>query len=253
MNEAMRILLLLNGPKERYVGGADDARARVWGERCSAGTELTVGYLPSTTPDGRPTTIYPMGKGEAWALSDLYPDRCALAQAEGFDAVIIHCFADPGLTRTRRTVDIPVIGPGEVTLRAAAMLGRRIGLTMPSGESAVVHQAQVESLGMAEQVVGLEPVRVDLARFEEQDSGRMADALVEAAERLIERGAEVICPSGLAYIPIRVSAEAVSERLGVPVLDPSLVAIRTAEMLVRALPSASTRAAWAARQVAVTA
>jgi hypothetical protein len=42
----MRILLLLNGPRERYVGGADTARQVTWGAYCSPGTELTIGYLP---------------------------------------------------------------------------------------------------------------------------------------------------------------------------------------------------------------
>jgi len=34
----MRILLLLNGPRERYVGGADTARQMKWREYCSRAT-----------------------------------------------------------------------------------------------------------------------------------------------------------------------------------------------------------------------
>jgi len=34
----MRILLLLNGPRERYVGGADTARQIKWREYCSRAT-----------------------------------------------------------------------------------------------------------------------------------------------------------------------------------------------------------------------
>ena len=36
----MRILLLLNGPRERYVVGADTARRIKWREYCSPATEL---------------------------------------------------------------------------------------------------------------------------------------------------------------------------------------------------------------------
>ncbi len=43
----MRVLLLLNGPRERYVGGADTARQIKWREYCSPATELEIGYLPS--------------------------------------------------------------------------------------------------------------------------------------------------------------------------------------------------------------
>jgi hypothetical protein len=63
----------------------------------------------------------------------------------------------------------------------------------------------------------------------------MTEALVAAGRKLIDKGAELICPSGLAYIPIRVSAVEVSRRLGILVLDPALLSIRTAEMLVSAL------------------
>ena len=63
----------------------------------------------------------------------------------------------------------------------------------------------------------------------------MTQAVIEAVERLAARGAEVICPSGLAYIPIRVSATEVSSRAGIPVLDLALLSVRTAEMLVSSL------------------
>ena len=34
-------------------------------------------------------------------------------EAEGFNALIIGCFGDPGLAPARELVDIPVIGPGQ--------------------------------------------------------------------------------------------------------------------------------------------
>jgi hypothetical protein len=63
----------------------------------------------------------------------------------------------------------------------------------------------------------------------------MTEALVVADGKLIDKGAALNCPSGLAYIPIRVSAAEVSRTLGIPVLDPAQLSVRTAEMLVSAL------------------
>lgn len=40
------------------------------------------------------------------------------AAADGFDAVIVDCTADPGVVEARRVVTIPVVGAGEA-LRAA--------------------------------------------------------------------------------------------------------------------------------------
>jgi allantoin racemase len=237
----VRILLLVNGPRERYVGGADTARQRTWSQYCSPGTELEVGYLPSFGPDGAPTKIYAFGAADAMQVAHLYPDRCAQAEQEGFHAVIIHCFVDPGLYAARARVNIPVVGPGEVTLRAAAMLDRKIGVSTPSVASVDHTWPQVRELGIENKVVAIEPIIAPLAPFDQQDPAAMLEVTVEALQRLVDKGAEVICPSGLAYIPIRVSAQEVSERIGVPVLDPALFAVRTAEMLVLGLsPRAAT-------------
>lgn len=231
----MRILLLLNGPRERYVGGADTARQVTWGAYCSAGTELAIGYLPSPEESGGVSRVYAFGSKEALSLGPLYPDRCALAERDGFDAVIIHCFVDPGLSEARERVRIPVVGPGEVTLRAGATLSRKIGITTPSDDTIDCYAPYLKVLGIENHVVGVEAIKRPLVPFARQDPGEMTEAFLEAARKLVERGAEIICPSGLAYIPIRVSAAEASQRLGIPVLDPALLSVRTAEMLISAL------------------
>jgi Asp/Glu/hydantoin racemase len=42
------------------------------------------------------------------------------AAAEGFDAVIVDCTADPGVIEARESVDIPVVGAGEALRSAVA-------------------------------------------------------------------------------------------------------------------------------------
>jgi Asp/Glu/hydantoin racemase len=229
----MRLLLLLNGPRERYVGGADTARKIKWSEYCLPGTELEIGYLPSTQEGG--AKVYAFGTREALSLGRLYPDRCARAERDGFDAVIIHCFVDPGLSAARERVRIPVVGPGEVTLRAGASLNARIGMVTPSNETVDSHWDQIRDLGLEKRFVGVQAIEAPLLPFPQQDPSAMTEALVAAGRKLVDKGAEVICPSGLAYIPIRVSAIQVSRRLGIPVLDPALLSVRTAEMLFSAL------------------
>jgi allantoin racemase len=237
----MRIQLILNGSRERYAGGADTARLEVWSTYCSPGTHLELGYLPGEQESGGISREYAFGQGDAvrnHAL--LYPEACARAAGEGYDAVIMHCCSDPGLYEARRRTPIPVIGPGEATLRAGAVVGRSIGMTVPSDAAMAHHWRQVRDVGVAEHVVGLEPINRPIGDYARQDASAMTDALVAAARRLVERGADVICPSGLAFIPVRVSAREASKRLGVPVLDPALIAVRTAEMLVSSLPVKTT-------------
>jgi Asp/Glu/hydantoin racemase len=231
----MRVLLLLNGPRERYVGGADSARQLKWRDYCSPVTQLEIGYLPSIGEGRGGANVYAFGTRDALTLGPLYPDRCATAERDGFDAVIIHCFIDPGLRAARDRVRIPVVGPGEVTLTAGASLSSKIGMVTPSNETVDSHWDQVRGLGLEKRFVGIEAIEGPLLPFPQQDPQTMTEALVAAGRKLIEKGAELICPSGLAYIPIRVSAGEVSRKLGIPVLDPALLSVRTAEMLVSAL------------------
>jgi allantoin racemase len=225
----MRLLLIMNGSRARYAGGADQARYETWLPYCGPGTKLEIGYLPDKQER------YEFGTAQAATKhSVLYPNRCEQAEREGYDAVIMHCCSDPGLEEARRRVSIPVIGPGEATLRAGAILGRRIGMTVPGTDSVAHHSEQVRELGLADRVVGVEPINRPIGTYAGQDPKAMTDALVAAAERLVARGADVICPSGLAFIPVRVAADEVSERIGVPVLDPALLAVRSAETLTAA-------------------
>ena len=233
----MRILLLMNGSRERYAGGADEARYRRWLEYCSPETELSLGHLPSEKESGGISKSYEFGTGNAVKLGALYPDRCAQAEAEGFDAVVIHCCADPGLQEVRKKVKIPVVGPGEVTLRACAMVGRKIGITVPGSESVEHHWEQAHYVGLGSLVVGIEPVNLRLGEFSKQDPRAMTQSVIEAAKKLVARGADVIFPSGLAFIPTRVWDREVSVAIGTPVLNPAFIALKTAEMLVRAVQS----------------
>jgi hypothetical protein len=91
------------------VGGADTARRLKWREG---------------------VRVWNQG---ALTLGPLYPHRCALAERDGFDAVIIHCFIDPGLRAAER-LRITIFGPGAVTLKAAA----------PSSETVDSHWEQVK-------------------------------------------------------------------------------------------------------------
>ena len=82
----MRLLLVLNGSRARYAGGAGEARLRVWREYVSAGTQLDVGYLPDEA------AILPFGAGGALTHANLYPDRVR--------AVILDGNVDPKLRTT---------------------------------------------------------------------------------------------------------------------------------------------------------
>ncbi len=113
-----------------------------------------------------------------------------------------------------------MIGPGEATLRAGAMLGQAIGMTVPGDESVAHHQKQVADLGLTGRVLGLEPINRPIGAYGQQDPAAMTDALTAAAVRLAERGADVILPVGACLHPDAGVGPEVFRRIGLPSPEP---------------------------------
>ena len=69
------------------------------------------------------------------------------AQADGFDAVCLYCFSDPGLSACRELLQIPVVGGAQASLALAAQLGHRFSvLTTAAGR--IPQKAAPWALGM---------------------------------------------------------------------------------------------------------
>jgi allantoin racemase len=52
-------------------------------------------------------------------------DAIVNAEKQGYDAVVIACFGDPGVEIARELVSIPVLGPLNVSLHVSQMIGHR--------------------------------------------------------------------------------------------------------------------------------
>lgn len=50
------------------------------------------------------------------------------AEADGYDAIVLGCFGDPGLDGLREIVSVPVVGPCEAAMHVACTLGHRFGI-----------------------------------------------------------------------------------------------------------------------------
>src|SRR4030042_6447438 len=91
--------------------------------------------------DTKLTVVCP-GKGPE-TIESAYDEACAVpptlelvkkANQEGYDAVILACFSDPGLEAAKEISEIPVIGMEESTLHMAALLGARFSILTPKKE-----------------------------------------------------------------------------------------------------------------------
>lgn len=92
-------------------------------------------YTAAARPDAE-ISVVGLDRGPASLESD-YEDALAVpdilakvrvAEAEGIDAVIIDCMADPGLDPARELASIPVVGPAQTAMHLAAILAHRFSV-----------------------------------------------------------------------------------------------------------------------------
>ena len=184
-------------------------------------TELTV-----TNPAEGPAAIE-SAADEAQAI----PPMLALIRdaAPRHDAVVIACFSDPGLDEARRLVSIPVVGIEESSLHLAAQLGRFTILTS-RGARVPAKVGHVEHLGLSSRLASVRPLEMGVLEMDADPDRARARILEVGATAVREDGAEVIV---LGCAGLAGHAGALDSALGVTVIDPSPVALATAEMLVR--------------------
>ena len=150
------------------------------------------------------------------------------AGKEGFDAVIINCFDDPGLYAAREVTDILVLGIGETTIVTALLLGYRIAIISTGKHSRNVYYKRAVSLGIADRVVytsGVDIKVLDLRR----NLSKVKSMLIEEINKAVkEYGAEVIVLGCGGFLGL---AKELSKELSIPVLDPTLTTVKVAEAL----------------------
>lgn len=166
---------------------------------------------------------------EAYAIPEMLP-LIKSAQAEGYDAVILACFADPGLDAARELVSIPVIGIEESALHVAAMLGDTFSILTSRPERVAAKKRHVAKLGLERRLASVRPLEMSVLEMEE-DPQRAQIRIQQVSEQAVRKdGAEVIvlgC-AGLAGYTSEIESS-----LAVPVVDPTPVALKFAEVLVQ--------------------
>ena len=162
-------------------------------------------------------------------------DNAIAAERAGYDVYVLGHFQDPGLYELRATLQIPVVGVGEVCLFAAAQLGRRIGLVTLHPAFEVWHLEQAERYGLGARVthvrgLGFEPADFSAA-FEGDPAARsrLLQRFAECAKPMVEAGADVIAPAGV--LPGLLVASERGFRVGhAPVVNCASVGLKAAEM-----------------------
>jgi len=222
----MRILYQLTSPMEKTALGAPEvARRREFLRTRAAGADVDVRSLA----DG------PASIESEWEGALVVPQLCDAvqrAQQDGFHAVIVGCFSDPGLAALRELVNIPIIGPGHAAIHVAAQLGTRIGVISPlESRGGGLVAARFRALGCGELFAGVRSIGMSVL-----DVARQREAVLDRLQQvgqasMREDGADVIVLGCMSMGFLGITDE-VTKRLEIPVVNPVTAALKTAEMVV---------------------
>ncbi len=150
------------------------------------------------------------------------------ANRDGFDAVIIAAFCDPGIEALKEISDIPVYGTEEAAFSAALLLGNKFAILTEKKQKESVKAQHVRKLGLESRFANVRALGMGVVEIAE-DERKVIDRAIELSRRMIDEDkAEVIimgCASMAGY-----SAE-LEEKLQVPILDPVSVAYKMVEGL----------------------
>lgn len=162
-------------------------------------------------------------------------------EAEGFDAIIVGCFGDPGLPAARELADIPVIGPGQASVLLAAQLGERVGILTVVQEVVPAIRRQMRGHGLESLIADVRAVDVPVLELRDR-----ADEVFESLEAEARRGAAagarafVLGCMTMGFLDV---AAGLQDRIGLPVVNPVLAALLSAEACVQ-LGISPSRAAY---------
>jgi allantoin racemase len=151
------------------------------------------------------------------------------AQAEGYAAVCIDTMSDSGVAALRAVLDIPVFGPGKVSMLTALMFGDRFSILTMASRWKPLYKKALDELGMHHKCASVRAIEVppDNQGLLAGKEAEVFPLLEQAARKAIEEdGAEVLI---LGSTTMHQAHAYLVERLPVPVINPGPVSYKMAE------------------------
>ena len=161
------------------------------------------------------------------------------AERDGFDAVFVSCMGDVATNAARELVSIPVIAPYQTSMAVASTLGDKFGVVTIMENIVPNFLRKAREYGLAENLAGVRSIDVPVLELDRRRE-QVLEALVQESRKLVdEQGADSIILGCTGLVGM---AHLLQEKIGVPVLDPTPVALKFAELLVTSRISHSKKA-----------
>lgn len=191
-----------------------------------------------TAPDTQLAMVCPQNSGvELNSALDVVlaaPEIVQLAadgQNAGFDAVVLYCFSDPVIDACREALRIPVIGGAQAPCLAALNVCRSFGVILADEARLPEKKLFLRTLGVSPERIG-QIAAVNLNGISPwADRETTFKKLLACGQKMMrETHTEAIVLGCLSFLGL---AEPLSRVLGIPVIDPAVAAVTTAESIMR--------------------
>ena len=166
-------------------------------------------------------------------------ERIVEAEKQGYDAAVVGCFLDPGVSEARGIVNMPVIGLGESTMHFACQLGRKFGIVTVNEPSTISEtEDKIRFHGLQYRVITQSVRGISMSTYDAftkglQEPKMVAEDIVQKGKECVEEGANVVVVGCNGLAPLcTVSGVARLGREEIPLIDCLSVGIKTAEMVV---------------------
>lgn len=159
------------------------------------------------------------------------------AEKEGYDAVISACWFDPGIEAAKQLLRIPVVGSAESSMHLACMMGLKFAIVTSDPRFIPQMIELIDHYRMSNSTIERKPVRSltlsgpELVGSLTGDFTPIIQNFQEIAKSCIGDGAEVLI-MGCGLVAPVLSTSGMRYVEGAPIIDPILISIKVAEMLV---------------------
>jgi allantoin racemase len=154
------------------------------------------------------------------------------AARDGFDAVIIGCFSDPGLDEARSRVRIPVIGPAESSFYVAGILGRNFGVITATESAVPLIENALRRCHAADRCSAIRPIGIPVLQVS-ANMDATVEAVVETGKQVVEENGVDTLILGCMSLGFLEIARRASDRLRIPVICPITAALSTAKSAIQ--------------------
>lgn len=152
-------------------------------------------------------------------------------QNAGFDAVILYCFSDPVIDACREALRIPVIGGAQAACLTALNVCRSFGVILAEEKRLPEKKLFLRTLGVDPERLGqISAVNLNgISPWADREA--TFKKLLACGQKMMRKThTEAIVLGCLSFLGL---AEPLSRTLGIPVIDPAVSAVTTAESIVR--------------------